>query len=212
MLSNKSLAFILIASIFLSLVGTLTTLNKINNGVTGLATGRVNLSVTAGAECQVMTNISFGDSGAMDDDSYILSTNRSHSANGFSKNCLTDITCSGLVINNTGNVDLNVTLNSSAAAVAFLGGPQAVSADFQYQIHNGTGDLSNFEPGCAQNGSATIWYNNWADVSTSATLICANLTALPNNQLITAEFNVTVRKTTPGGTKSATIGISCAQI
>ncbi|MBN1792648.1 hypothetical protein JW826_03105, partial [Candidatus Woesearchaeota archaeon] len=59
-LSNKSLSLLLVAAIVISLAGTITTLNRINGGVTGLAAGNVTLTIGSTEACEVETNVSFG--------------------------------------------------------------------------------------------------------------------------------------------------------
>lgn len=200
-LSNKSLALLLVAAIVVSLGGTLISLNKLNQGFTGYASGIVSLSINQSADCVVNTNVSFG-TAAQPSATALVSTD-SANAYGFN-NCTAPLTCTGMHINNTGNVHLNVTYASSVDATGFLVSQTGLGAsDFIYYTRNGTYTGSN--EGCRINN------NTNGNVGTTTTLICQNLSYTDDADMLTMEFNVTVEPDITPGAKSATITITCAQ-
>jgi hypothetical protein len=202
-LSNKSLALLLVAAIVISLGGTLISLNRLSQqGLTGLAAGTVVLNVSENMSCTISSNVSFGTSVGAIETTVNLSTNLTNT-NGFN-NCATDPTCMGMMINNTGNINVNVTFNSDKNATTLLAGPGASNDDFQYSVVNGSN--TGLLPGCIA-GLKTAWgYAN-----ETITTICTNLTALSTNNVMTIEYNVTIDGNTPATYKTATITITCAR-
>jgi hypothetical protein len=199
-MSNKSLALLLVAAIVISLGGTLISLNKLNQeGLTGMASGQVQLAVSSNMSCDVDSNVTFGSSGQLES-VITLSTNLTNTGTNFT-NCVASAACQGLQINNTGNVNINVTFNSSVDGTSFVSG---VAADFMYVVWNGT--TASLESGCRAGSSLA-----WANVPTTASTICSNLTWNETNDMMTMEFNVTVGPTTPPGTKTAILTVTCAQ-
>jgi hypothetical protein len=203
-LSNKSLALLLVAAIVISLGGTLISLNKLSQqGLTGLAAGTVVLNVSENMSCIISSNVSFGTSVGQILSIVNLSTNLTN-ANGFN-NCASDPTCMGMMINNTGNVNVNVTFSSNVNGTTLLGGPGASNDDFQYSVVNGSNNGA-LLPGCIA-GLKTAW--GYANETT--TTICTNLTALSTNKAMTIEYNITIDENTPATYKTATITITCAR-
>ena len=207
-LSNKSLALLLVSAIVLSFAGTLISLDKLNNGLTGLATGtgKVNLSVEGSAACTVVTNVSFGGSIAPSSESYLTTDTQNF---GTFQNCTDTATvdnCKGLTLNNTGNTNVTVTYNSSVNATGFLIAQTGLSDnDFQWTFRNGTYDESN--AGCLVPGNTsgnvtnTVLYN-----------ICNRLTNnayLTGATAITMEFNITLEPDISQGQKNAIITFEC---
>jgi len=203
-LSNKSLALLLVAAIVISLGGTLISINKLNQqGLTGLAAGTVVLNVSENMSCTISSNVSFGTSTTQILTIVNLSTNGSNS-NGFT-DCLAQDACRGMMINNTGNMNVNVTFSSDKNGTTLLGGPEATNTSFQYSVVNGSNNGA-LLPGC-NSGLKTAW--TYANETTTA--ICTNLTALSTNNAMTIEYNITIDGNTPTGMKTATIIITCAQ-
>jgi hypothetical protein len=206
-LSNKSMALLLVAAIVISLGGTMISLNRLNEaGVTGLVGGSVNLTISSNASCTVSNNVSFGTAG-QPGTAVNLSTERDNTGAGFS-NCVT-ANCTGIEINNTGNVNLLVNFTSNVNATGLIVQQTGLDpTDFQYIVTNGTD--SGGEPGCG-GGSAQNW--TWYNVSNSATPsnICSNLTFGDANDIVTMEFNVTLETDVISGTKTALLTINCGQ-
>jgi len=215
-LSNKSLALLLLAAIVVSLFGTILSLNKLSQlsmttgpVATGRATasGKVNLTINTSVGCSVDRNVNFGTDSITT--TTTISTDSANSGTNFN-DCTTGNACVGMEINNTGNVNVNVTFQSDKAATTFLGGPSVVASDFQFKVVNGT-QPSPAEPGCVSNGGSTGW-GAFTNVGTSKVLICDLLNFSDSNDIINVEYQVTLRADTPPGTKTATITITCEQV
>ena len=215
-MSNKSLALLLIAAIIISLGGTLISLNKLTQqGFAGFAAaqGQVQLQMSTNISCNVDSNVSFGSAGQIASP-IIISTMKNNLAFSNYSDCTSNINCEGLQINNTGNVNINVSFYSSANGTTLLG-LGTVEGDFNYTVLNGTLAGPATEPGCRGDigypgGGGSIWYNVPQGVG-NTTRICQNLTYNDSADAITMEFNVSITPTTTIGTKNATIYITCAQ-
>ena len=211
-LSNKSLALLLVAAIVISFAGTLISLDRLDKGVTGLATsgtGIVNFTVTEYAACAVDTNVSFGASGAPSAESTI-STDTTNVQNGLTFNdCSTGLTCSGLTINNTGNTNLSIQYNSSVNATGFIGSQTGLDyTDFLYYTRNGT--YTGAATGCAIIGNQTgnVTNEGWIN-------LCNRLNPAAFNSGATAqtmEFNITLEPDVTQGEKTSTITFNCGQL
>ncbi len=215
-ITNKSLAFFLVAAIIVGLGGTIITLNQINpDGTTGLVTGtgRVNLSISSNANCRVDTNVSLG-SGSQPSSTYSLTTDKNNAAIGF-QNCLDAATegCQGLQVNNTGNVHLNISFTSDVTATTFLGSQTNLdTTDFRYYIINGSATL-NTSQGCINitNGTNQI-QGTQLNIITTNSLICANLTYTDGADTLHMEFNITLEPDIAPGTKQAMITVTCENV
>jgi len=203
-LSNKSLALLLVSAIVISLGGTIISLNKINNeGLTGMVAGNVSVSITTAANCVIDSNVTFGS--GIPTGTALLSTNAT-APTGFSNDCTSNAACRGMMINNTGNVNLNVTFKTDVNGTTLLGGPGASNDDFQYMQVNGTYESPALQGGCVA-GNRTYWGN----ANETETTICSNFTYPDTIDMMTLEFNITVDQNTPAGTKTALVTIACAQ-
>ncbi len=149
-LSNKTLAFVLVVAIVISLGGTIISLNKLNQlGATGMLsdsdTGGANFTLTSDIIITFSpANISFG-SGSIDgfdaETQYCnITTNATYGWNhtGDCLGSLTNTTPFG--IRNDGNQKVSLTLNSSKNATQFIGGTDPV---FKWMLYNNeTGSCS----------------------------------------------------------------------
>jgi len=209
-MSNKSLALLLVAAIVISLGGTLISLNELNKfGITGLAsdTGKVELTVSSNVSCVVDHNVTFG-SGGQPPGTISIDTDTNNAwGNDCSDGAGTNY-CKGLEINNTGNVNINVSFSSDKNGTGFLQGPNADPGDFQYYIRNGT--YSGAQPGCRDITGATSFTN--VSGPNIDTYICGNLTYIDTNDMMTMEFNVTIDDQTPATGKTATLTITCLEV
>ena len=226
MVTNKTLALFIIVTVIVSLGGTLLSLNKLQEisqvkylpikQVTGNANaqGQVQLAISSNISCNVDSNVSFGSSGLLGS-VITISTMKDNTAISNFSNCQPGISpCAGIQINNTGNVNINVSFYSSANGTTLLG-LGTVEGDFNYTVLNGTLAGPATEPGCRGDigypgGGGSIWYNVPQGVG-NTTRICQNLTYNDSADAITMEFNVSITPTTTIGTKNATIYITCAQ-
>ena len=203
-MSNKSLSLLLVAAIVISLGGTLLSLNKLSEVgvITGRATdptGEVNLTITTNASCAVDVGVNF--SSGVPTTSRQLSTDINNNFDGFSCDGSSTGACSGIEVNNTGNVDLNVTFNSSKNGSGFLGGDHAVS-DFLFLI-----DDTEIEA----NACTTEGASSWTNVNLTDMILCTGLESNTSNNVVIVDFNVSIDENTPAGTKQATMNINCIQ-
>jgi len=211
MVSNKTLALFIILTVIVSLGGTLLSLNKLQElsqikliptkEVTGLASGEVNLVISTNMSCTIDSNISFGSSGKPAS-TITISTNKNNIAipSNFS-DCTSVAGCMGMMVNNSGNVDIFVNFSSNVDGSGLVGG---AASDFQYIAYNGT--TTSTENGCRGGLPAA-----WANVPTTATAICTNLTSSSANNMMTIEYNITIGPDTIPGAKTATITVNCGQ-
>lgn len=216
MITNKTLAILVITALLFSFGGTLFSLNKLGQEkqprtvqqTTGRLVGIVNLSIGENIVCDVPNNISFG-AGSQPAVSYMLSSEANNNANGFTADCSNTApndVCTGILINNTGNVEVNVSFYSNSNGTQFLGAP-STDLDYIYTWYNGTGKDHTNRGGCVQNASQP--YGNWTNVTTIPTYVCRNLSYAVGNKQIVLEFNATIYAATTSGTKTSTLTITC---
>ena len=220
MVTNKTLALFIIVTVIVSLGGTLLSLNKLQEisqvkylpikQVTGNANaqGQVQLAISSNISCNVDSNVSFGSSGLLGS-VITISTMKDNTAISNFSNCVPGPSaCAGIQINNTGNVNINVSFYSSQNGTGFLGAG-ALETDFNYTVFNGTTNSTAQEPGCL--GFLGGWNVVPGPNAANTTLICYNLTYNDSADDITMEFNVTLGPSTPAGAKQAIMYITCAQ-
>lgn len=208
-LNNKSMALLLVTAIVISLGGTIVVLNQFGQGgTTGLVPGRVNLSITSSTACRVESNVTFGTGRPT---AFInLSTDTNNSLGntyGFNdcSNALTASVCRGMIINNTGNSNINVTFTSDANATTLLSAQTGLELnDFTYWVRNGTYDGST--NGCVSYVGARP---NGTVQQTANDMICRNLTYTSGNTHITLEYNISLEADITSGGKQALITITC---
>jgi hypothetical protein len=142
-ISNKTLAWLVVATIIASMAGTIISLNKINNSLTGYATSNTTGNVTVTIASTTSLTFAIGSlalgSGAIDgaynnctmyvNSTTLNATNKNAGCIGFSNSTWP------LIIENNGNTVLNITLNFSNNASTFIGGA-AVTPQFQFIIYN----------------------------------------------------------------------------
>jgi hypothetical protein len=206
MVSNRNLALLLVITIVISLGGTIISLNKLNQfGVTGMATGYVNLTLGNSTACNVDTNVTFGSGNPIATLTLSTTGDSGAAARGFT-NCSTSGSgCNrGIQINNTGNTILWVNFSSNKNASLLLGDMSA-NESFVYGIRNGTYNASS-NVGCTAGlgTSGNINYN--ANVT-----VCQNLGYTNTLDIVSIGFNITINESTPKDSKQADIVVSCSQ-
>jgi len=214
MTSNKTLALVILATVIVSLGGTLLSLNKLSEleglriiqepePVTGavVSPGALNFSISSAASCEVERNVSFGSGSSASE--LLLSTD---AANGGGFNdCTSNSACYGLEINNTGNVVINVSMESQYDGSEMLGAGGA-DEDFNYSARNGS-YAGTFE-GCNETLTSSV-------TQVSSTLnqsLCGNFSFSPSANLLTVEFNVSVEPIISAGAHGSYITINCGEI
>ena len=168
-ISNKSLAFILVASILISAGGTLTAMLKLDqlrslNVVTGQATssGQGDVNVTVNSQTvltAIGTFINFGGGFA---NGSICSLN-STSAGIARGNCTSFRDANdSIVVRNDGNVNLSVNLSFSKTAATWIGG---TNPEVRYQAFNNESNSCKNFTGASGPSSAG---GNWTAIPTTA--------------------------------------------
>ncbi len=217
-ISNKTLAFLLVGAIVVSLFGTFISLDKLNKlsgptGITGMLTkqGTVQLDVTGLESFKVNSNVNFGYL-APNSSKLWASTNTKNNWLGGSANDCTDNTtggandCNGMIIENDGNAVLNISFNTTSDAASFIqgGGPS-----FSYYAREG--NQTGGEQGCT--GSVTNLGPGWTEIAADTDYaICSGNAGqgfeyATGSDKLALEFNLTIPADSPQGAKSATINI-----
>lgn len=174
--SNKTIAFALLFFLVISVGSTIFSLYKIKiayaPGVSGFATGTVDVQVTGLSSVTVNTNVDFGQSQLRAGNITVITTETNHSGDGLEynttfNNCSNDVNwsnmsyeCRGIEIENDGNVYLNITLSASSSANAFWSGDNTTD-EFDYATLDG--NRSHGESGSCNNnsniGNTSSYYN-----------------------------------------------------
>jgi hypothetical protein len=205
-ISNKTLAWLVIAAIVVSVFGTTLSLQRLNK--TSLASGYASSNATGTASVDVSQSVvlryavnavNFG-SGAI------------NSSGGFN-NCILSINdtvnigkvgCEGFnttnsggpfIIENAGTSFLNVTLNFSKNATAFIGG-NATLTWFKYAVSN------NESSSCISGLASTAWTEV---VENSSVPICTNMSWLDPTDSLRIGINISIPNNAVAGAKSVSI-------
>ena len=206
-ISNKTLALLLVAAVIISLVGTFSSLKKLDEvvvitppTVTGRAlsgSGYVNITISPNSSCTVDSNVDFGSGNPQA--SYTLDTDSDNSQHEFSCDGSVAGTgdCWGIMVNNTGNVELNINITSDKNGTDFLGTGHT-TADFDYWID----DTEIENNACTTEGAA-------GEVSVNDKIVCTGLNFTDSRDVIVVDFNVTIDQNTVPGAKNATMTITC---
>jgi hypothetical protein len=218
--SNKTLAVLLVGAIVVSLLGTLISLQRLQdmtpfgqrgNAATGHIlqdSGSVDIIIGSQASIVVRRSIDFGS---------ITPTGRvnitsDHGPVGGSNDCTIlggggGDGCSGLEIENDGNSLINVTMNSTSNASDLLGGTDPL---WSFYVANGNSSAVRGDTGCTNLNST--WSNPWQNFQKNFPyVLCYDATGIgglwynDTNDTITVEFNLTLPSDVTPGIKSATI-------
>ena len=195
--SNKTLAWLVVATILISMGGTLISLNKINQGVTGYATsnttGNVSVTVATSTVLQfVSANLNLGTGEVVINESnctlYIDNTTKSPAQYNITRVDVND--CEGflnttndgtLILENAGNTVLNVSLNFSSNAAGFIGGGSSGSATAPALMFH---VFTNETASCNQ-FNATLSNNSWVNATSGGAMtICNGLSWTNSNDTI----------------------------
>lgn len=191
-ISNKTLALVLIAAIAVSLVGTLVSLNKVNQ-ITGFATsvgGNASLYVNSTASLRFSTatvDWGTGSVNATAGTCYLSTESVKTGCTGFST------VSAGLVIENDGDTNLSVTLVSDKTPTTFIGS----GATFNWK-------LSQNEASSCPSVTPTAY----TQINTTAITICTALEPLDTRDTILINLNVSIPLsvvTSSSGQKIATL-------
>lgn len=220
-ISNKTLAFLLVGAIVVSLFGTFVSLDRLNKIdardfelITGFATegtGTVDLSVDALSSFRLaQIGVDFGTI-QPNSTGFWISTETTNAPYSGGNDCTTVLgACSGIEIENDGNERINISFNTSFDADSLIGGTLPA---FKFKIINGNRTGIGNENGC----NGTILHNvTWQEITADTVYpICTgtfNTGFMPQAQQdrITMEFNLTIPNDAPQAATQATIELSNA--
>ncbi len=213
-MSNKTLVFLLLAAITVSLGGTFMSLNRLNlmagSGITGLASGNESGTTT-------LTVLGFN-SISMITSTLNMGSCTPAGGNGSWVNTTQDTTlCSAaseqvlnLTVQNDGNQAINVTVRSSVNASQFLGG--GTGPRFQFRVENTSG-----RAGCRRNHydnkTENSIFTEFAVANTLEYWGCANLTYIDSADEMVVEFQWLLPSDSPPlGARTATISFNAVSI
>ena len=205
-ISNKTLALVLVLSLVVSLTGTWISLTRLQTqpeftARAGSDTGNVTLTISSVASLIFRVNtINFG-SGSVNTTAPTTASNCILDTLGY----ISPYNCSGftavtqpLVIENDGNLNLSVTINSSANASQFIGGT----------LGGGPAFLWNFSNNETNDCQTTMHRDNGTFVPvnvTTGTTICADLNWVDTNDTIRLDIRVRIPVDSLTGQRNATI-------
>ena len=205
-ISNKTLAWLLVGAIIVSILGTFTALNRIQRlGITGAATenatGQTQLQVQTSASIRFADDtVDFG-SWQVNASAYTNCTIETETPSA-SSGCIGGSAPNDyLVIENDGNVNFtSVNLKSNATAAQFIGGNSSI-VKFQWKI----ADNETPGPSC----SALYQDDDWHDVDTSASgvKICDDFNFLNDKDSLRVYFRIVIPYDAPQGVKTAQIKV-----
>ncbi len=208
--SNKTLVFLLGTAILLSFIGILTYPKTVN--ISGLdvgdlgsdaGTASVTVNTTVGLKFTTST-VSFGSgkvNGSAGNQNCTLATNGSGIQNtNDPKKCLSfNNATTPFILENTGNVNVNVTLSSSANASVFINGTNPL---FQYFVENNeASSCQNFTGGT---GGVTTNPTSFIDVNTTAINICPQLVSTDSSDSLKIHVLIRIPVDAPSGVRSTT--------
>ncbi len=157
----------------------------------GKATGTFDITVSGGVGCNIDQNATIGSIAAGS-----TTTTADYAGS----------TGTGLVLNNTGNVDLRVDIVSNASNTTLFPGAGPL---FLFNVSAGVGaDVETGVDIITNNGTD---YGSWTNVSTASILIADNFTYFSTNDTIRIDFNVSIPADATAGVKKATITLNCTE-
>lgn len=207
---NQGLVVMLVAAIVVSIGSTLISLNKLSliGGITGFATsdtGTVQFQVNESTSIVLTDNtVDFGTcvlntSGLVTYDSDVVTGNSNSSFN-----------CDGLstedymVLENNGNVNVSVTLESSVNGPGLTQSPTS-RGEFWFKAGND-------EAGSCTSGLASTW-TNISQASPTTYTVCSHLINVDTNDAIKIWYRIVLPDDTPSGTThSASITFNAVKV
>ena len=208
-ISNKTLAWLVMATIIVSIGGTIISLNKLEQGIAGYATSNATGTASVTVSTQTVLRFAAGTSsmdfgtGSADSSSGNHTCNMSvngstglntnqFGCNGFNS----AVTGGAFVLENAGTTLMNVTLNFSSNASTFIGGVNYAPL-LQYAIsENETGSC----------GAINATLMGWTSVVQQAVIpICTNLNFSDTRDSLMIGIKIAVPEDAPTGAKQLNI-------
>ena len=236
---------VLVIVLLLAVVGIFFSVLK--DKITGFVTqGNVEVNVQALSSLSVNSNVYFGNGTISNDPANLTSISTEEGDNyGEFNNCSvinggindTGRDCTGIEVENNGNVYINVTMDALNNVSGFFSSQTLTGADFTFAVLDGNRTKNETamqimgagnegigpnNASCQINGNTGTsispsgshldgsWMN-WTTISTNPYAICSNLSFGDGNDTITVEFNLTFPADEPVGLKSNSFTFTGAQ-
>lgn len=214
-ISNKTLVFLLLAAITVSLGGTFMSLNRLNiatqSGITGLASGNESGTTT-------LTVLGFNSISIVGSASLNMGTCTPAGGNGSWVNTTTNTAiCSAafeevlnITVQNDGNQAINVTVRSNTTNSTFFGG--GTNPRFQFRVEN-----TSVRKGCSRNHynnqTENGLYTDFYSASPTEYWGCANLTFIDSADEMVVEFSWLIPADAPAlGARTALVSFNAVTI
>ena len=204
-ISNKTLAVILVAAVAISLFGTVISLDKISKftrltqttgfatNINGTATLTLNETVSLKWALSSIDWVSGYVNATATDQNCTMNTSNYKSSGcvGFTANS------DGLVLENDGNRNLTVTLQSNDTAAQFIGGGADYGGpQFKWKISvNGSETLAQ--------ACANANFSTFTDITTTASPVCIPFNYVDAYDTIKVDLHVNIPVSAPAGAKTA---------
>ena len=202
-ISNKTLAWLVIAAVIVSFAGTLTSLyelNSISNSGYAVSNDTATASVDVSQSVilrYAINTIDFGSGSVNTSGNYHQCVLGLNVSGPISKDGCEGFNSTGtpFVLENAGTGNLNVTLNFTENATTFLGGTPAL-AWFRYTVSN------NESNSCV----GTLSSQGWTDVVRgSVTNICTNLSWSDSSDTLKIGINISIPEDSTKGARAVSI-------
>lgn len=202
-INNKTVVVLLIATIVVSLVGSVTVLTKLSDvrnvpGATGFAvddTGVVNISISQALMIEVNSTYDTVDFGSCSVPSEITSISSEWSAATIAANPTVNCTGTnlpaGIVVKNIGNVAANITIQTDAVGTTLVG----QDGVFRYRAANLDGAT----------GTPTTTWTDLAAIGDQDYMVVEELQVAGGQVNVTFNFTLGPAATTSGGESQATL-------
>lgn len=217
--SNKTIAFLLVATIIVSLGGTFVSLSVMNTrffssglgSVTGMAivpNGTVNLTIESVACIQFSSsNIDFGTGSLVEGETNCTLSTLDQFDNDAGCSDFNEV-ANGFTVENCGTYNLSVEMRVNKTAEAFLGSPGArvlwnVTLNESGSCYNVTTSPEDFPvyPNTSADCGGTACGSSFESAATSLKIVCPNLLYGEDHDALNIDFNITIPEDSSSGRK-----------
>jgi hypothetical protein len=222
-LSNKALALLLVVAVVVSLGGTMVSMSRLNKlesaeSITGYSlyttVGGVNVTITSTTAINFTTNyVNFG-TGIVNGSCGFCNMYTISSGTGVLGPCCQDFTApsSGLILENIGNVNVSLEMNSSMSALDFIGGSGTPGPQFRMNVSEkeaySCANLT-YAPGSGLNET---WNNTFAEVPTSNSRVCQRFRPDIASDELRIDINITVPDNSYTGLRTAVLSATASTL
>ncbi len=206
-LSNKTLIYLISIAILITLFGTTLTLQKLQKtqAITGLIGGPVNVTVNASASINLTNAVINWGSGQVAQGFPNATLDTNNNTAYVRQGTWSTSGINGFTLQNVGNVPVNVTINSTTNATAYIGG---TGPAFRFEARIATGNSTACESGLL---SGQQDFNPTGNASTR-TRICNVFNFTQNRDHLLIDLNITIPDDAPTGSKNTTIYLDACDV